>query len=238
MGRLNWFALLMVISISSPAWAVGLVCAKVPMFVLPFGALYPSIGGDFVRGQGFYNKFVTVKIYSTINLGNEDTLGDVEPGSCFKFAVFPHRPDYYYSSTPVNAADLMTSDLFFNFISTENEFHNYNRVYDSWSFEQPRIIKLTPQSGASFYAVVSKMVERNPTRRDIFYAGYEVTNPSVEGTSYIPCAAMTQTYTIVNWRVPGLVQVQLDSADAMNSTAFIRLAENPSANRQILDCVP
>lgn len=215
-----------------------IVCAKTPMFSISGVTVSPAIAGTYVRGRGaLLNPFVTVKISDQYYIREQDVSPDGQFQMCTCLCEFAGPVVYYYADEPTAAANLMTSNQFFRFISsTRSGIHMSN--YDSWIFEQPRVIKLTPRTGASFYAVVSKMVRTVESSSFSFYAGYEVSSPPVEVPEYTPCAALTQGDDVMNLTYPGLLQVQLDPSDALNSIALIRLARNTSASRQISNCSP
>lgn len=210
------------------------ICAKVALFWTPDGYINAAVGGTFFEGSGFLNQFVTVKFFDRL-LGEQNV--DPHGLGCFCLCAAPLRPhDYYYRADPVDASDLITAEHFFNFISeVDGETHPY---YSDMLFEQPRVVKLVPQGGAPFYAVVAKIVDMRRSTNFSFYAGYEVTSPTMETSSYVPCAAKTQTDNLVNWPIPGLVQVQLDPANTLDSIAFIRLSRNTNSNRLFRDCTP
>lgn len=214
-----------------------LTCGKIPMFAIPAGNIFPAIAGTLVQGSGFFNQFVTVKFADSPFSPEQNVGPNGDIGNCACLCQFMYPRHYYYRDTPIDAENIMTSDRFFDFISFEG-LRAHQIYYDNWFFEQPKIIKLTPYSGTNFYAVVAKMVSRIRDNNYSFYAGYEVSNPPVEGDSYVPCSSKTQSDRVLNLPVPGLVQVQLDPANALDSVAFIRLARNTSSDRHILECEP
>lgn len=207
-------------------------CTKIMMFQNHDGNFINPAIAVTREGSGFVNQDVTVNLYDAPFLIEQPLEG---PCTCLCGGIRPST-DFYYSANPIDSSNLMTSNQFFNFISTSVLGNLPIREYRQYEFSEPRIIKITPRSGPSFNAIIAKIMPRFGTFNYSFYAGFEVEGVPVEEDGYIPCASLTQHEVISNWPIPGLIQVQLDPADTLDSIAFIRLARNTSANRQIAEC--